>query len=73
MILFGDIIKATRQQQCVIQEVLADAIGVSPACLSKYENNKSKVTIEDVKSMSQALGTDLRGPFIMKVIEKLYN
>ena len=55
----GSRIKKIRLQKKMTQEQLAEKTNLSLTCISRLENEKSMVSIEKLRTIAQALNTDL--------------
>jgi transcriptional regulator with XRE-family HTH domain len=72
--MYGDKIRMVRNMRGLTQEVVAETLGVKQNTYSKYENNQSKISDEQLKSLAKILGVsedDLKtpGPVVMNFHE----
>jgi transcriptional regulator with XRE-family HTH domain len=55
----GERIKQARKNKNLTQKQLADIIGVAEITLRQYENNKRKVSLEQLEKITRALNEDI--------------
>lgn len=52
----GEIIKELRKRKGLKQKEVAEAVGLTEACISRYENGSRKMTAERYERILEALG-----------------
>ncbi len=50
-----NVLKRIRSEKRVSQKQLADAIGVQPTCISRYELGKRKLSVDKAKQIAEFL------------------
>ena len=55
----GEIIKTERKKAGFTQQELADLMGVSKSCVSRWEKDSRTASIEDLAKLSTCLGVNL--------------
>ncbi|WP_372365432.1 helix-turn-helix domain-containing protein [Candidatus Uabimicrobium sp. HlEnr_7] len=66
--VLGNNIRIERARNRITQEQLAEKIGVSKACISLWENNKSSPSMRDMAKLKKILNLN-----VDKILEEMEN